>query len=330
MKEYADDITSVLAELEGIINPALLESEEASVEIPDGCRMFSDIFGWTPSIPDFPVHVYSEKDAPALDPYWIWPRADTEAAVWAMENRMPVRLVGMPGGGKSEFARNVAAITGRALCRLNFHGEVFVEDILGKTELVNGETKFVPGEVVSYIQRPSVVLCDEVSAAKPSAYMGFLQPFLERFNLKLQATGETIASHPGMWVMGADNALGLGDNRSKFPTRNVQDISTLNRWPVTIHVNYMDEDTLAGLIKSHVPELHTGQCTKLAKLATMCQTAFMQGEIPLTFSLRQAIPIAKMAVAFRDMQRAIQINFLNSLSDSQHKAAIEGFMRAIW
>jgi len=80
----------------------------------------------------------------------------------------------------------------------------------------------------------------------------------------------------------------------------------------------------------NVPELHTGQATKLARFAGLCQTAFMQGELPLTFSLRQAIPIARMAVGWRDMPRAIQINFINAFADVQHKAAIEGFMRSVW
>lgn len=331
MKELGDDIASVLKDLEDMFNPSLLTEESMpDIDIPDGTIMFSTLFGWMPSIPDFPVSVFSESDAPELDPFWIWPRAETEVAVWALQTGMPVRAIGMPGGGKTEFARNLAAITGRAYCRINFHGEVFLEDIVGKTDLVGGETRFTYGDFPKYVQRPSIMLLDEVTAAKPGLYMGLLQAFLEKKVTKIQATGEVIPPHPGLWVMGADNALGLGDNRGKFPTRNVQDISTLNRWPVTVHINYMDADAMQGLIHAHVPELHKGQCAKLAKFAALCQNAFMQGEIPLTFSLRQAIPIAKMAVAFRDMNRAIQVNYLNSLSDSQHKAAVEGFVKAIW
>lgn len=331
MRELGDDIASVLKDLEDMFNPALL-TEEITVETsaPEGAVMFSELFGWTPSIPDFAVSVYTESDSPELDPHWIWPRDETEVAVWALQNGMPVRAIGMPGGGKTEFARNLAAITGRAYCRINFHGEVFLEDIVGKTDLVGGETKFTYGDFPKYVQRPSIVLLDEVTAAKPGLYMGLLQAFLEKKVTKIQATGEVIPPHPGLWVMGADNALGLGDNRGKFPTRNVQDISTLNRWPVTVHINYMSAEEMEKLIKAHVPELHAGQCSKLARFAVLCQTAFMNGEIPLTFSLRQAIPIAKMAVAFRDMNRAIHVNYLNSFSDAQHKAALEGFMKTLW
>jgi len=332
MKEFGDDIASVLKDLEDILSPPLEVTMpvDETIVLPEGTVMFSTLFGWAPSFPDFPVSVYNESDTPELDPHWVWPKTSTEEAVWAMQNRMPVRLVGMPGGGKTEFARNVAAITGRAFCRTNFHGEVFLEDVIGKTELIGGETVFVKGNIINYLQRPSVVLLDEVSAAKPSVYMGFLQEFLEKFRIKLQATGEVIHSHEGMWCIGADNALGLGDNRSKFPTRNVQDISTLNRWPVTLHINYMDEGVMASIIKANVPALHSGQAHKLARFASLCQSAFMAGELPLTFSLRQAIPIARMAVSFKDMPRAIQVNFLNAFADTQHKAAIEGFMRSIW
>lgn len=332
MRELGDDIAGVLKDLEDLFNPALLEEATDCREdtLPDGTRMFSDVFGWIPSIPDFPVSIYEEEDAPDLDPHWVWPKPETEVAVWALQCGMPVRAIGMPGGGKTEFARNLAAITGRAFCRINFHGEVFLEDIVGKTDLIGGETRFTYGDFPKYVQRPSIMLLDEVTAAKPGLYMGLLQAFLEKKVTKIQATGETIPPHAGLWVMGADNALGLGDNRGKFPTRNVQDISTLNRWPVTVHINYMDTDTMSNLIKAHVPELHTGQCTKLARFGALCQTAFMQGEIPLTFSLRQAIPIAKMAVAFRNMELAIRVNYLNSFSDTQHTSAIEGFMKTLW
>lgn len=332
MKELGDDIAGVLKDLEDMFNPALLEETTGTVSsaLPEGSRMFSDLFGWTPSIPDFPVSVYNEPDSPEVDPFWVWPQQETEVAVWAMEHRMPVRAIGMPGGGKTEFARNLAAITGRAFCRINFHGEVFLEDIVGKTDLVGGETRFTYGDFPQYVTRPSIMLLDEVSAAKPGLYMGLLQRFLENQVTKIQATGEEIPPHEGLWVIGADNALGLGDNRGKFPTRNVQDISTLNRWPVTVHINYMDTDQMTNLIKAHVPELHIGQCGKLARFGALCQTAFMQGDIPLTFSLRQAIPIALMAVAFRDMRKAIQVNYINTFADTQHKAAIEGFVNTLW
>lgn len=334
MNEVGDDIATdeMMDTLASLFSEKVsAETDETSeIEVPEGCELFSTVFGWSPSHGDYPIQVYKEDNTPALDPHWIWPREETEEAVLALELKLPTRLVGLPGSGKSKWAEQYAAATGRGFYRIPFSESLFLDQLLGSKEIVDGDTCFVKGELPRRITSATVVLCDEVSRASAAINMGFLQRFLEPGNiLTILDTGEEIHPHEGVVVMGADNSLGLGENSDKFPTSNVQDSSTQNRWACTVSIGYMPEDSLTSLIISHVPELARQQAVRLARLATLCQNAYAAGDIPLSFSPRQAIPIAKLAVRLKSVERAFKINYLNAL-DEDSRATVNGFFNTIW
>lgn len=339
MVELADDLMACLDDIDALIASPVIEEEEKEVEakpirIPEGCMAFSDKFGWVPSMGDFPVRVFSDPDAPEVDPYWVWPRKETEIAVWAIENRLPCRMVGPPGGGKTKWYEQFSALTGRYFYRMSCSEALFLEDIIGQTGLKGGETVFEYAELPKvWGTRPTMCVLDEVSRLRPGTFLGFAQRLLEPGNiLRIQATGDNIAPHEGSVVCGADNALGVGDNQDKYATANIQDVSTLNRWAVTVNVGYMTEEDMAALIKRHVPAINNTQAKKIAQFGKLCQTAFLLGGangLTLPFSPRQAIPIAQMAVAFKDVKLAIEYNFKNCF-DTAEQAVIQSLIDQVW
>lgn len=331
-KIMAEASASVTDELE-----ELLFGKDEPAKAPDpivcqeGQKMFSDIWGWTPAFGDFPVSVWFHEndDIPELNPFYIWPKDVTEAAVWAIEQGFNPRLVGLPGTGKTDWAVNYAALTGRTLCRINFNSNLLLDDLIGKVDLVKGETKFTYGDAPLYAQRASVMLLDEVSRASANLSMAFLQRFFEKKEIKIQMTGEVIKPHPGLAVVVADNTAGVGDNSDMFPTANIQDVSTLNRFPITLKVDYLAKAQISEHILRMVPQLAARQATKIAEFTALCQTAFAAREISLPFSARQYIPIARMAVAFKDIKKAIQYNFINAL-DEKDASTVTGFVNSVW
>ena len=329
MAEASASVTDELEEL--LFGKDEPTKAPAAVTCGEHQEMFSTLWGWVPAFGDFPVDTWEHmnSDIPEKNEFYVWPQEVTEAAVWAIQQGMIPRLVGLPGTGKTDWVVNFAAMTGRSLCRINFNSNLLLDDLIGKVDLVAGETKFTYGDAPLYAAKASVMLLDEVSRASANLSMAFLQRFLEKKEIKIQMTGEVIKPHAGLAVVVADNTAGVGDNSDMFPTANIQDVSTLNRFPITLKVDYLTKQQTADLIQRMVPELAARQATKLAEFTALCQTAFAAREITLPFSARQYIPIAKMAVAFLDMKRAIQYNFINSL-DEKDASAVTGFVNSVW
>lgn len=335
MKELGDELNSVLESIEELFNDDLVKPEAATAAtiIPEGYKAMSDCVGWAASFGDLPVKMFDFEDSPELNPHWIWQRSQFEEFLVAANAGENIRLVGPPGTGKTDFAKNFAALTRRPLYLVSFNRALELSELLGEKELTANEygtqTGFVHGPIIAAVQRPSVIVLDEVSRASSSMYLGLLQNLLDKRQVIINSTGETFHCHPDCIIVGCDNSLGIGDNMEKYPTANVQDVSTINRWQTTINVGYLPPDQFASLILSHVPKLAPNQAAKLAKLAAMCQNAFVEGELPLTFSARQGIPIAKKAVVFNDMRRAIQVTYTNTL-DPESRAVVDKMISSIW
>jgi MoxR-like ATPase len=239
-------------------------------------------------------------------------------------------LVGPTGSGKTEFARNFAALTGRRFYRVSFSKQLFADSLLGKTEIRGGDTVFIPGPLIPAIQTPCVVLLDEVSRASADMAMAVLQPLLDNRRITIQDTGEVIECHPGCVLMGADNTLGLGEDSGRYAAATVHDASTLNRWAVTVQVPYLPEDTQSDIIQSKTG-VPARIAKNLAKFAVLCQKSFLQEDgagLPVAFSLRQGIAIGRMIAAGMTPAVALSAGFLNALPSSSRGIA-EGFKAVV-
>ncbi len=335
---YADEVLATLAELEESFSEKIMddgsdpksEVQSKADPLPPGKDWFSNRFGWTPAFGDFPISVYG--DARPIDPNWSWEGLQevAEDAMVGIENGQNIRFIGWPGTGKTVMAEIVACLTGRGFQRIIFENDLPLEVLVGCPEFREGQTGFKEGIGITALRSPNVICLDEVSAAGPNTYLGFLQPLLEAGRkILVKETGEMVHAHPGVVLWGADNSLGLGDNQDKFPTRNVQDISTLNRWNLTLKVDYMPPEVLAGILKHKYPKLHKNTARKIADFAALAQQGFKDGTIPLTFSPRQAFTLVEHAMRVGSIERAIRACFTNTLEPKDQEIVI-AWMRTVW
>jgi MoxR-like ATPase len=302
--------------------------DKKEITIPEGCKAFSDIFGWEPQHGDFPVHVFSEADAPEPTDY-IWPREQTENFVRSIELGLKPRLIGDAGTGKTELARQFAAITGRAFYRFNFNINTEKEELLGCLEAEAGSTVYKESELSRYIPRPAVILFDEVCRATGEISM-ILQRFLENKELYMpdKREGEnTIYPHSQLALCSADNTLGMGES-DVYQTGQVLDPSTLNRWEVAIKLNYQPEKVEIDLIKlwGNIPEEEVENLAKFSKLA---QKGFTKRELGLPFSPRNLKAITKIAEQTQDIQGAIRLNYSNAL-ESEEYSTVDNLIKTVW
>jgi MoxR-like ATPase len=145
---------------------------------------------------------------------------------------------GPKGTGKSETARQFAAMTGRAFKRINFHKYTSAEDYIGAVGLENGQTVFKRGDFLSAFTHPStVILLDEVTNADPGELAplnGFLEP-----NSAVSFGGSVQTRAPGVLVFAADNTLGNGDDSGRYAGTRTMNSALVDRFARVIAFDYL-------------------------------------------------------------------------------------------
>ena len=284
-------------------------------------KLFSGLFGWEPATGDFLVTTFKGLDNVPPVSFYNWPKESTEIFVAALEQGHKPRLVGPPGTGKTELARQVCAVTGRPYVRFNFNGAIEPDDFLGGVRLQGEETIFIPGEFPLAMGGPALVLLDEINRG-PSSILMALQRMLERggdlvLTQKLGQGDHIVKPHADFRMCSADNTLGLGDEMDKHSSACIQDVSMLNRWEVTIYMNYLTEAEETVMLKEWQPELPEVVAQKLASVSNLLHAAYKENEVELPFSPRNLMVVAEYTQLLHNPIAALQRNYVNSLPAEQ-------------
>ena len=303
-------------------------------------KMFSKLLGFKPTLgPDFPVptffHKKSEwwsKDVPELNEFYIWPKTQTEQYLRAIVGGDKAQLVGAPGTGKTDLVRNVAALTGRPFFRFNFNIDTASQDVFGEVRIQVeegvGVTKYKEADIPKVWRGPYLLLLDEWSRM-PSGIALIFQRALESNDgclyLPEKEGDNIIPPHKDLVITSADNAKGLGDMMDKYTSTNVQDISTLDRFEMTIEFDYLPYEQEVELLKKWEPTLPPALASEIIRFAELVRTAFSKGELSLTLSPRGLKPISKYTMTFRNPIPAIRYCFFNKLADEHERAAVSKF-----
>jgi MoxR-like ATPase len=205
------------------------------------------------------VDIWNDPTAPAVDPHFIWTESILQHLLLSQETGENVWFGGPKGTGKSETARQFAAVTGRAFKRINFHKYTSAEDYIGAVGLENGQTIFKRGDFLSAFTHPStVILLDEVTNADPGELAplnGFLEP-----NSAVSFGGGVQSRAPGVLVFAADNTLGNGDDSGRYAGTRSMNSALVDRFARVIEFGYLP---LASEVEAVVR--HTGCKEELAE-----------------------------------------------------------------
>lgn len=205
------------------------------------------------------VDIWNDPTAPAVDPHFIWTEGILQHLLLTQETGENVWFGGPKGTGKSETARQFAAVTGRAFKRINFHKYTSAEDYIGAVGLENGQTVFKRGDFLAAFTHPStVILLDEVTNADPGELAplnGFLEP-----NSAVSFGGSVQSRAPGVLVFAADNTLGNGDDSGRYAGTRSMNSALVDRFARVVEFNYLP---LASEVEAVVR--HTGCKEELAE-----------------------------------------------------------------
>lgn len=316
--------------------------KDTSMEEDTNQILFSNVFGWVPDFGDFLVTVFDKEDwpehvqsdIPVLDPHYVWDRPAVEAFAVAMERGHKPRLVGHPGVGKSTLPLNYCAVTNRPFARINFNTAIEAGDVIGHIGIreQNGTsvTTYIEGEFPKRMREGYLLLLDEMYRA-PSGVLMALQRVFERDGvLKLtEKEGDNIVKpHEHFRLTVADNTKGLGDNVDKFGSALIQDVSSLNRFELTIEMDYLPADAETSLITSWEPRIQPKLAKQMVQAATLIREAYKEGSLSLPMSPRNLRAWAEYTTVYNNPIVALRNVYYTSLAEENEQQLVQKFINS--
>ena len=220
----------------------------------------------------------------------------------------PMFITGLSGNGKTLMVSEVCSRLKREYVRANITIETDEDDLIGGFRLLNGETVWHDGPVVTAMKRGALLLLDEVDLA--SNKIMCLQPILEGSSIYLKKIGKWVHPTPGFNVIATANTKGQGSDDGRFIGTNVMNESFLERFPVTIEQSYptnkIEEKILVNELAKH-DKVEGDFVTNLVKWADVIRKTFYEGGVDEIISTRRLVHIVNAFSIFDDKLKAISM-----------------------
>jgi len=152
---------------------------------------------------------------------------------YAQRTQQNVLLTGEAGTGKTSSARNYAAINKLPFVTIECTQQIDQSVTQGRfvPTGVGNSTQWKYSQLASAIQRPSVVLLNELTRMSPKAASLFLRLLAER-ELLIEPLNEVIKVHPECLIV-ADQNTGLG-----YTGTSKQDTALIDRFSIKLEFKY--------------------------------------------------------------------------------------------
>ena len=276
------------------------------------------------------VEVQDEQDSyvPAKHSgYVTWGNFNTVRDVLKSRTFYPMFITGLSGNGKTLMVQENCARLKREFVRANITIETDEDDLIGGFRLLNGETVWHDGPVITAMKRGAVLLLDEIDLA--SNKIMCLQPVLEGSSIYIKKIGKWVHPADGFTVIATANTKGQGSDDGRFIGTNVLNEAFLERFPITLEQSYpgnkMEEKILTNeFAKSDKtePEL----VTNLVRWADVIRKTFSEGGCNEIISTRRLVHIVNAYNIFNDKMTAIQLT-VNRFDDETKESFLDLFTK---
>jgi MoxR-like ATPase len=217
-------------------------------------------------------------------------------------------ITGLSGNGKTLMVSEVCSRLKREYVRANITVETDEDDLIGGFRLLNGETVWHDGPVVTAMKRGALLLLDEIDLA--SNKIMCLQPILEGSSIYLKKIGKWVHPKPGFNVIATANTKGQGSDDGRFIGTNVMNESFLERFPVTIEQSYptnkIEERILVNELAKQ-DKVENEFVGNLVKWADVIRKTFYEGGVDEIISTRRLVHIVNAFSIFDDKLKAISM-----------------------
>lgn len=219
----------------------------------------------------------------------------------------PMFITGLSGNGKTLMVHQICNELKRDLVRVNITIETDEDDLLGGFRLVNGETVWQDGPVITAMEQGSVCLLDEIDLASHKVMC--LQPVLEGKPIYLKKVNRYVYPKDGFTVVATANTKGKGSEDGTFIGTNILNEAFLDRFPVTFYQDYptakVEEKILTNVFKKNDKEADVDFIQKLAKWTDVIRKTFADGGCDEVITTRRLVNIVEAYMMFNNKLKAI-------------------------
>jgi hypothetical protein len=221
----------------------------------------------------------------------------------------PTYITGLSGNGKTMMVEQICAVEKREMVRVNITIETDEDDLIGGFRLVNGETVWQDGPVITAMSRGALLLLDEVDLG--SNKLMCLQPVLEGKAVYLKKTNRVVHPTAGFNVIATANTKGKGSDDGRFIGTNVMNEAFLERFSIT-----MEQEYPAAKIESKILNNVLGASginnaefvDKLVTWADVIRKSFYEGALSEIISTRRLVHICEAYAIFNQNKvKAIEL-----------------------
>jgi hypothetical protein len=221
----------------------------------------------------------------------------------------PAYITGLSGNGKTMMVEQICAQEKRELVRTNITIETDEDDLIGGFRLVNGETVWQDGPVITAMTRGAVLLLDEVDLG--SNKMMCLQPVLEGKSVYLKKTNRVVHPAPGFNVIATANTKGKGSDDGRFIGTNVMNEAFLERFSITMEQEYPSAKVESKILNNVLGSsgiTNTDFVDKLVTWADVIRKSFYEGALSEIISTRRLVHICEAYAIFGENKvKAIEL-----------------------
>ena len=239
---------------------------------------------------------------PRFSGYVAWGHfSDVEKIVRSRMN-YNVYITGLSGNGKTLMVEQVCAKLKRECYRVNITRQTDEDDLLGGFRLINGETVWCDGPVVSAMKNGGVLLLDEIDLG--SANLMCLQPVLEGKGVFLKKIGQWVTPAEGFTVFATANTKGKGSDDGRFVGTGIMNEAMLDRFPVTLEQPYPTRSTERKILaKAGCDDADFAD--HLTKWSEIIRKSFYEGAVDEIVSTRRLVDIVNAWNILGDKTKAI-------------------------
>jgi MoxR-like ATPase len=220
----------------------------------------------------------------------------------------PVYITGLSGNGKTMSITQACAKLNRELIRINVTEETDELDLIGGTELVDGNTVYREGAVITAMRRGACLLIDEGDLNNTKILC--LMPILEGKPYFNKKTSETISPAPGFNIFITGNTKGKGSDDGRFVGTKVMNEAFLERFSITMEQEYPSAALEKKIVLKNMEQLGFTDddfATKLCTWAEIIRKSFNEGAVDEIISTRRLVHIVKTYSIFNNRMKALTL-----------------------
>ena len=219
----------------------------------------------------------------------------------------PVYITGLSGNGKTTMVEQVCSKLDREYVRVNITAQTDEDDLLGGFRLVDGNTVWQDGAVITAMKRGAILLLDEVDLG--SHKIMCLQPVLEGKGIFLKKINKYVMPAPGFNVFATANTKGqAGDNSERFAGTNILNEAFLERFYVMYEQDYPSKAVEKRIVLNIMRDNGCRDeefADNLVKWADIIRKTFKEGGVDDIITTRRLEHIVLNFSIFRDRLKAV-------------------------